>query len=342
MVLVVTLTVMSFTIALKAEDTAGSEEAIDQVRALYDKGVELFQQQKYAEAARTFNELVAISPQFHFYYNIGSSEYLRKRYDLAMEAFQTYLKNAGEKADPERRAKAAEIIAEISATNGYVELDENTHLEVWIDGEHRSNTPVAAPIALLPGEHLVVLKKRDKVVHKIKINVSSGKTVAMKQLETQQMRVPDNSHPQRQEKAMGTKLERTKNQQRTATSKASIRKFSTLKISGIITAGVGVSFLVASGVTGKLAMSKSDQLAENCNHQKLCEKSNENIKTTGKKLENTTDGLLIAGAATTVAGIVLAIVGHKKKRIDDRLAKVKGGFFASRNVFGLQIQGRFQ
>ncbi|MBN2530187.1 MAG: tetratricopeptide repeat protein [Deltaproteobacteria bacterium] len=308
-------------------NTNNKKEAM---KKLYYDGVDLYEKQQYQEAAQAFKDLIDLSHHFAYYFNLAECEYARDRLDLALEAFEIYLNKMGDTVTPERRAHAEKVIKEAKASVGYINIEEADTLAVWIDNEHRSDTPLPKPIALLAGQHNVTLNQSDNELYKIDVTVTIGEIV--------QIQRPIVQSDEKQEQPAEPSPSSLKAE---PVSDVPIKsKASLLKLTGITTTGVGVALLVSSMVTGKLAVSRSDELAENCNHQKLCEDDNKNVQAEADKLIKTTNILLVSGALLTVTGVILTITGHKKNKSREKIA-VTTDPKISISMLGVSLQGIF-
>lgn len=301
---------------------------IDEMKAIYDKGVELYGQERYGEAAEAFRELVKERPTHQYYYNIGECEYMRQRFDLAKESFETFLKEGGHKTNQKRRAYAEDVLEKITPKIAYVSIDEGANFEVWIDDERRGITPTK-PIVVMPGDRIVVLKRDGEEALRTKVTVERGDTAEVKIQKTETSTAP----PPPQEPVPETETATTSLQGEPRPPK----EVSPLKVSGISMIGVGGAVLIAGAITGGLSHKKSIQLDSNCPDRDNCDISNQGLKDSGQSLELATNGLIAAGAMITTVGVVLTIIGHRKGKKENLSASpVVNGTNA-----GLIVHGRF-
>ena len=99
----------------------------------------------------------------------------------------------------------------------------------------------------------------------------------------------------------------------------------------------GGAVMVAGVVTGALALSKNNQLADRCPDKDNCPEGNRSLEDSASSLAIATNGLLAAGGVMVVAGVVLTIIGYKRNR-DEHISVVP--LFNSEEA-GLSISGRF-
>lgn len=90
------------------------------------------------------------------------------------------------------------------------------------------------------------------------------------------------------------------------------KKRSGLEISGWIAATAGGAALLASGITGGIALSDNKKLGELC-HEGICEMDKEGLLNRRDLMVTTTNVLLIAGGSVLVGGIVLLALAPDEK-----------------------------
>ncbi|MBN2528159.1 MAG: hypothetical protein JXR76_17335 [Deltaproteobacteria bacterium] len=98
--------------------------------------------------------------------------------------------------------------------------------------------------------------------------------------------------------------------------------------------------MVSGLVTGKLALSKANQLEDNCDGQTDCDVSNKDLYNSAESLATATNVLLATGSALAITGIVLALVGHRKSNANEKLA-VHTTPLIGQSLLGVGIHGSF-
>ncbi|MBN2525171.1 MAG: tetratricopeptide repeat protein [Deltaproteobacteria bacterium] len=321
--------------ALAQDGTQQDDKAA--LRGLYDKAIDFYNAGKPGDAAQAFRELMIQSQRYEYAFNVGECEIERGRFDLAYEAFTMYLEHVGEKAASERRERAEKVIAESSIHIGFVNVQENESLEVWVDDEHRSETPLSGPIAVLPGEHAVRLKNGGDIVFETTINITQRQTVDVARIEEKPKAEMSKSGPIPVLQDKDTQLNAPPEILNTNSPRPGR---SPLKTTGIITTAIGGALLATAIVTGRLAVSKGNKMETNCPDKDLCSDKYENTYDTGKSLAKATNILLITGGAITLTGVILTIAGHKRAK-SDKLTKVNTLPVLGSNMAGVSIQGSF-
>lgn len=130
--------------AARADD--GSDAA-----ALRERGLAAFDEGRYEVAARAFTQAVRLRPAWKLYYNIGQSWAAAKRYGLALDAFERYLAEGGDEVEAERRDEVLVEAERLRKMVGSLEVRAPDGVEVFVEGESRGATPLAAPIRVTAG-----------------------------------------------------------------------------------------------------------------------------------------------------------------------------------------------
>ena len=329
---ILTILFLSLPPSLLCADDSDSKDS-QTILSLHAKGTALYDEQKYAEAAQVYREMLTVKHDYQYYYYVGECDYMRKRYDLAVEAFSIFLQNADDTVASEAIEHAKNVIAEVAGAVGYLSVQDENESEVWVDGEHRETTSLQGAIAVMSGTLAVSFKENGETVYEAEIEVAQGETVELQRPEP--VAEQPAAVPEPQEEPL---MQDEPSEVMPAASEESQR--SPLKTVGIVTAGIGVATVVAGLVTGKLVASKKDQLTDNCDNQKFCEDGNRELHDDAKSLAKATDILLVTGVALTVTGVILAIAGHKKSKTAEKIALKTTPLFDS-TMLGVSIHGSF-
>ncbi|MBN2527499.1 MAG: tetratricopeptide repeat protein [Deltaproteobacteria bacterium] len=324
---------------LEAKDVDSSEQGSETLADLYLKGRSHFHLKEYAEAAEAFRRVIELSPRHEYHLDVGECEYLRGRFDLAMEEFEIFREGAGKNMADDARALVDKVFKEGALKVGYLNFTETESFEVWIDGEHRGNTPLSKPIIVMSGKHDIVFKQNGQPVSDTKVTLLSGATIDIVRPEPQpepQSEATPLEQPQKDENDLNTQ---TPVDEGILAPKP--KKLSPLKIAGFATVGLGGALLVASAITGKMANSKADRLDDKCSLvNQPCDTKYEDINTKGESLKKANIALFIAGTAATVTGVVLAVVGIKRSRSGEKIT-LKTSPVVGANTAGWVVEGRF-
>ncbi len=156
--------------------SAVADEALDQ----YRRGVELFNQTNYADAAKAFREAYGLKPSWKLYYNIGQAEAAGRRYGLALDAFEAYLVEGGDEVDAERREAVLADIKNFKMLVGTIEVEAPAGSELFVDGEPRSKIPLQGILRVAAGSHRFLLKKGDHILLDKKLKVAGDVRMVLK------------------------------------------------------------------------------------------------------------------------------------------------------------------
>ncbi|MBN2525176.1 MAG: hypothetical protein JXR76_02200 [Deltaproteobacteria bacterium] len=328
--------------------SAGDNTTTRELRALYDRAIELDAVGKYGEAAATFRELIARSGQSNYYFNVALCDLSRDRFDLAYESFQIYLNASGDTIQSTYVNKAKELVVETAARIGFLEVAESVDsakvcdetVMLLIDDEQRDLLALQGQIAVLPGEHTVKFVDSNDTVLETVVTINQGETTPIQCPDPEAVaeKTVTTPKPPKPTEADDLEIQDAAIDNQNSDSAAQKRK-SPLKPAGIATIGVGAALLVGGIITGRLAISKSNKLEDRCGDDKdHCDPDNEHLKTEADKLEKVNLILFATGAAVTATGIMLAVIGHKKNKSNERIntAPVIG-----KNMMGLTLQARF-
>ncbi len=135
---------------------AAEEGRFAEARRLFEQGVELFGQENYPAALATFEASYALRESPVVLFNIAMCRRALFRFPEAIDSFETYLQRWGEGLDPEQRAEVDALLAEMRARLFYLTVGASVDgAEVLVDGQRVGQVPLAGPVRLGPGEHVI-------------------------------------------------------------------------------------------------------------------------------------------------------------------------------------------
>jgi hypothetical protein len=174
-----TLTLVGATIAPARIATAQAAPAgaggVDDARAHYKRGVELFAEQNYSAALVEFRRAYEIAPNFSVLYNIAQIHYQLRDYAEAYRTFQSYMTEGGNKVPPPRRAEVERDMAFLKDRVGYVEVvSDAAGAEVTVDGVSAGKIPLKDPIIVSAGRRRIELLRSDRVLSTRLMEVAAG------------------------------------------------------------------------------------------------------------------------------------------------------------------------
>jgi Ca2+/Na+ antiporter len=321
----------------------------DEADTLENHGMALYQQELYDEAVRAFRQLLKLRPNQQVYFNIGQCEFMRQRFDLALEAFTVYLSGDREKIAKKRLEYTEKVVEKITPLVGTLDIRGESPLEVWIDDELRCSIPLSSPLHVLEGEHRLAFKKDGEIVQTETYAVKPGETITIQAPEVALEPTPTPApvvEPVPKEPPNEIDEDTSESTPEEPVVKLPPKSAkSPLTTIGLLTASLGGAALVAGIVTGSKALSKDSQLAEKCpNIEKICSESNRDLANSTIALGTAATVLIPIGGVAVVTGVTLAIIGQKKNA-EQRESREIGIWrvepYSSRSGAGIMIKGRF-
>jgi hypothetical protein len=138
--------------ASKKEAAQKKQEAADH----YKKGVALFKEGDFASALAEFRAAYQAVPSFEVLYNLGLTERRLFKYGQAVKTFNRYLEEGGKKVPADRRESVESELSIIRSLTSKVTVTvEGAPAKVFANGEEVGTSPLAEPILLGPGRHVL-------------------------------------------------------------------------------------------------------------------------------------------------------------------------------------------
>lgn len=134
------------------EAKAQAEVKVVEARLQYEKG-------DYQAALATLQAAFALYPSPKLHFNIGVVQRGLGRDVEALVSFERFLAEAPD-ATAERRAAADRQVAELRGRVAFIDVvSDVAGAEVFVDGRSYGNTPLGAPLPVVPGPHQVLVQK---------------------------------------------------------------------------------------------------------------------------------------------------------------------------------------
>jgi hypothetical protein len=118
-------------------------------------------------------------PQWELLFNIGVTQRTLFRYGVAIKTFERYLAEGGDRVPADRRNRVEAELAEIRRLVGELVITVDGGGRIEIDQVFEGEAPVAAPILIAPGSHVIRATRGAAVDHKT-ITVVSGERIAIR------------------------------------------------------------------------------------------------------------------------------------------------------------------
>lgn len=151
-------------------------------RTHYDAGSSYYQQGRYEDALREFEEAYRLSSETRkpaLLYNIGLAHERLGHLTEAIGSLQRYLEASPHADDAEIVTERIHTLQErLDSTGIALEVSEGG-ASVIVDGDNRGTTPLAEPLRVPPGAHEVRLEKAHFHALTIRVTVPAGERVSV-------------------------------------------------------------------------------------------------------------------------------------------------------------------
>jgi tetratricopeptide (TPR) repeat protein len=159
--------------------------------AHYQKGLELANRAEYRAALDEFNAAYAASPNYAVLYNIGQAEVAIGRPRQAIESLTKYLRDGGEQVPANRRQQVELQLKELKGAFAYLNVTTKPDgALVNVDGSNLATTPLAEPLRLSPGSHIVAVSRAGFSTETLMVGIAEGQQQTLN-LELRTLRVGD-------------------------------------------------------------------------------------------------------------------------------------------------------
>jgi hypothetical protein len=313
---------------LAAVPAQAQKRDMEDARAAFAEGKQLFEEQRPADAAAAFREAYRLSPSWKIFYNIGQCEAAARRYGLALEAFERYLAEGGDEVDAARRDEVLAEVERLRKMVGTVSISAPDGATVLVDGVERGVAPLSGKLPVSAGvEHVAwfVLEGEKGVERKFKVMgsdsidvilIGAGQGAPAPEAAT----APAGPAPGPVDEPAETPSPG-------------------LRIGGWVLVGAGAAMLITGGITGGMALNVDEDLYGSCPDEHCPATADYQDKIDRlDRLSVVTDVMLFAGGAIAATGAVLLIIdatrGEEPAAV--ALAPAIGPDFA-----GAALRGRF-
>ncbi|MBI5490286.1 MAG: PEGA domain-containing protein [Deltaproteobacteria bacterium] len=153
-----------------------ADPADDEARAHFTQGVDAYETGDFVTALREFRRAYELRPTAGLRYNLGAALYKTGQLVEARTELTQYLSQSDPgRITPERRREVDELLALIDGAVGLVELSAVVDgAQVTVDGLPAGTTPLADPLAMLPGSHDLGVEAAGYEPYRVQVTVSAG------------------------------------------------------------------------------------------------------------------------------------------------------------------------
>ncbi len=139
--------------------TPGAEDPLAEAGRRFDQGVAYVAEGRFEAAMAEFLRAYEISGEWSVLYNLGQVSASLGRNADAFDYFTRYLAQGGEEIDGTRRAEVEGALRELEPRVAHLVIDADiAGAVVFVDGKERGATPLAGPVVVEPGSHVVEVR----------------------------------------------------------------------------------------------------------------------------------------------------------------------------------------
>ncbi len=158
--------------------TKGEEEAKKEAKQRFAKGVEFFNDEEYAAALAEFHWAYEVAPHYTVLYNIARCYSRMGTHLKAIDYFEKYLEEGGDKVPGSRKKEVLEELEKLKKIIAYLDVDAGVKgASVTVDGKLQGTHPLGETIRVEPGPHTVAVEAEGFQAESKDIIVASGATV---------------------------------------------------------------------------------------------------------------------------------------------------------------------
>jgi hypothetical protein len=337
-------------------------ESTEEARRHFDRGVELLNEERPAEAAVEFQRSYEIRSHYGVLYNLGLS-YLMLNPPKTVEAvdiLQRYLDEGGASIPATRRTDVEQEIARQKRRIATLEIRGAPDGAVVRVGDRVvGKAPLGVPVRVGIGTHVITVTPQNKKPIELSVTVagedyriielaagtdtaSAGGAVTPEtssSIERSAAGVAKPTSPDQLEPPAPPRVSAT-----VATSPSDAKASDVGapfhsrvgRVAGLVTAGVGMGGLVAGVVIGLLARSRNQSALDRC-PQAPCSESARALQNDAKDFATGANISFIAGGALVLTGAVLYLLAPGDKPSSQNQARLL--LFAGHGSFGLATRG---
>lgn len=169
-----------FALLSTAAPSTARAQGADSAEVHFKHGVGLYQDSDYKAALVEFRRAYELSKNWRVLYNVAQAEFQSLDYPAALETFERYLVQGGDKVPRARQKEVQDEIAQLRMRVGRVHLvSAVAGATVAIDDVVVGTTPLERDVVVGTGTHGVVVKKPGFMTFTRSVDVAGGDVVAV-------------------------------------------------------------------------------------------------------------------------------------------------------------------
>jgi hypothetical protein len=272
------------------DEPTASERAIEEARARFQKGVQLFREASYEGALAEFRRAYQLAPSYRILYNIAQVQFELHDHVEALKAFRQYLSEGGSEISTDRRAQVEADIQKLEGRVAYVEVATNVDgAQVLIDDVPVGLSPMKGAVLVNSGPRRVAVSKAGYGATARNITVAGGDRVKVA------IDMTDSASPRALESSSKKSASPSRDSGPSSSSRTAVW----------VGLGTTAAFAVGTGAFALLASNAKSDFDRELERFPTTKARIDDARSRMKTYAAITDGL---GAATVVSGAVTLII----------------------------------
>jgi hypothetical protein len=272
------------------DEPTASERAIEEARARFQKGVQLFREASFESALAEFRRAYQLAPSYRLLYNIAQVQYELHDHVEALKAFRQYLAEGGSEIAADRRAQVEADILKLEGRVASVEISTNVEgAQVLIDDVPVGTSPLKGPVLVNSGPRRISVSKAGYGTTARNVTVAGGDRV----------KISLDASDSGSSRSLDMSVKRSSGPSKDSVASAPNR---TAMWVGI---GTTAAFAVGTGAFALLAKDAKSDFDRELTRFPTTKARIDDARSRMKTYAAITDGL---GAATIVSGAVTAVI----------------------------------
>ena len=175
------LTLVLMSLCISRSVNAQYEEALDEARERYERGVGLYSAGSLETALAEFRRAYEIAPNFAILYVMGRIDFELERWADAFRSLRRYLDEGGERIPDTRRQEVERRLSELREFVGYVRvsLEHPDAADLYIDDVNVGRIPSPDSNVVTTGDHVIEVRAAGFLQHRAEVAIASDETEEM-------------------------------------------------------------------------------------------------------------------------------------------------------------------
>lgn len=302
----------------RASDKKSDETDLTELNAAIAEAVDLFQNDKYAEAAESFRRANAIRFNWKVLYNIGQCEIGAKHPVPAIQALKEYLKFGAEDVPPKRRLEVETSIENLKKQVGFLEVSGPKGAQLLINETPTGTMPIPNAIVVPANAPVKVsVQMNDEQLFSEEITLQGGQAKSIT-VETPALTGDvEKKEPSPAETKIAPtpelNIEPVNSPQPTPSRHGQLRKIS------VITMGAGGALMALSLTIGGIGLIKANSYCDSKDCENLPRSEQKRVDRYSN-IALTVNIMLGVGAAATIAGGILFMRDWSRRNKTEKLS----------------------